>query len=123
GNVYVIDWYDKQACHTNDTRIWDRSNGRIYKICYRGTKSEPVDFRNKTDLELVELQMHPNDWYVRTARRLLMERDSKSYHVHLSLKKIAKHEDEIRRLRGLWALHVTGFLGEKECIEFFQEAS
>ena len=39
GNVYLIDWYDKQACHTGDVNIWDRSNGRIYKISYRGTKT------------------------------------------------------------------------------------
>jgi len=23
GNVYVIDWYDKQACHTGNVQVWD----------------------------------------------------------------------------------------------------
>ena len=37
GNVYVIDWYDKQACHVGGrVDAWDRSNGRIYKVSYRG---------------------------------------------------------------------------------------
>ena len=27
-----------------------------------------------TDAQLVELQLHPNEWYVRMARRLLQER-------------------------------------------------
>ena len=35
GNVYLIDWYDKQACHRNEPEIWDRTNGRIYKISYQ----------------------------------------------------------------------------------------
>src|SRR5262249_20346403 len=98
GNVYLIDWYDKQACHHGDVNIWDRSNGRIYKISYRGTKpkkggpkkgSDPlnsrgqtpfsdkpvrVDLGKKSDQELVGLLLHKNEWYVRHARQLLQER-------------------------------------------------
>ncbi len=74
GNVYLIDWYDKQACHHGDPKIWDRSNGRIYKICYRDTKPVQVDLGQKSIEELVALQEHENDWYVRHARRLLQER-------------------------------------------------
>ncbi len=76
GNVYVIDWYDKQACHTGDAKVWDRSNGRIYKICYRGTKWDPVDLSQWTTDSLVGLQWHENEWYVRHARRHLQERGS-----------------------------------------------
>src|SRR5439155_27053887 len=76
GNVYLIDWYDKQACHRNEPEVWDRSNGRIYKITYRGTKPVSVDLRKKSDAELIDLQLHPNDWYVRHARRILQERYS-----------------------------------------------
>ena len=28
GNVYLIDWYDKQACHTGAIDAFDRTNGR-----------------------------------------------------------------------------------------------
>jgi len=52
GNVYLIDWYDKQACHTGNAQIWDRSNGRVYKISYRGTTWAPVDLGKKTTREL-----------------------------------------------------------------------
>ena len=41
GNVYLIDWYDKQACHTGDAKIWDRTNGRIYKICLSRDQGRP----------------------------------------------------------------------------------
>jgi putative membrane-bound dehydrogenase-like protein len=112
GNVFLIDWYDKQACHVGgNVNAWDRTNGRIYKICYRGTKWEPVDLTKKTDLELVELQLHPNEWYVRHARRILQERGRGNAAVRQALRKIAhEHADETRRLRGLWALHATGGL-------------
>lgn len=40
GSVYFIDWYDKQACHWTDPGIWDRTNGRIYRLRYEGPRSE-----------------------------------------------------------------------------------
>jgi putative membrane-bound dehydrogenase-like protein len=110
GNIYLIDWYDKQACHTPNVQIWDRTNGRIYKISFRGVKPVRADLRNLSDQELVALQLHPNDWYVRQARRLLQERGG-SPAVHEALARIAfQQADETRRLRGLWALHVTAGL-------------
>jgi putative membrane-bound dehydrogenase-like protein len=110
GNVYLIDWYDKQACHTGNVNAFDRSNGRVYKVSYRGAKAVQADLRKRTDAELVALQLHKNDWYVRHARRLLQERGPRPA-VHEALDKIAfGHADETRRLRGLWALHVTGGL-------------
>jgi putative membrane-bound dehydrogenase-like protein len=116
GNVYLIDWYDKQACHHNDPNIWDRTNGRIYKISYKGAK--PVvglDLQKCSDEELVKYQLHENDWYVRHARRILQERAAelsrdaeRGAKVRSALEKIAlKHPDETRRLRGLWALHAV----------------
>jgi putative membrane-bound dehydrogenase-like protein len=110
GNVFLIDWYDKQACHWPEPGIWDRTNGRIYKICYRGTKPVSVDLSKCSDRELVEMQLRQNDWHVRHARRLLQERGGSPV-VHTALEKIAfEHADVTRRLRGLWALHVTGGL-------------
>jgi putative membrane-bound dehydrogenase-like protein len=117
GNVFLIDWYDKQACHTNNDKVWDRSNGRIYKVVYRGTKSVKVDLGKRSNKELVALQLHANDWYVRHARRLLQERGPKK-EVHEALAKIAfGHADEVRRLRGLWALHATGGLTQKRALK------
>ncbi len=120
GNVYLIDWYDKQACHTGDIKIWDRSNGRIYKVIYRGIKNTfaKVDLQKCTDAELVERQLHKNDWYVRHARRILQERTAgkkldKS--TREALVQIAfQHEDASRRLRALWTLHVSGGLAPAE---------
>jgi putative membrane-bound dehydrogenase-like protein len=115
GNVYFIDWYDKQACHTANADIWDRSNGRIYKVSYRGTKPITADLAKNTDAELAALQMLDNEWFVRHARRLLQERAAANTldkpAVYAALDKIAfGHADPVRRLRALWALHATGGL-------------
>jgi putative membrane-bound dehydrogenase-like protein len=115
GNVYFIDWYDKQACHTTNADIWDRTNGRVYKVSYRGTKPVTVDLGKLSDADLVQLQLHDNQWFVRHARRLLQERAARGTldrpAVHAALDKIAfENADEVRRLRGLWTLHATGGL-------------
>jgi len=74
GGVFFIDWYDRQACHRSDTEIWDRTNGRLFKVSWGDPPPRAVHLDALSNLELVELQLHPNDWYVRTARRLLQER-------------------------------------------------
>jgi putative membrane-bound dehydrogenase-like protein len=118
GNVYLLDWYDKQACHHGDPNIWDRGNGRVYKISYRGAKpATGVDLSKKSDQELVELLQHKNIFYVRHAQRLLQERagthtDLSKTHAALT-KMTFENTDETQRLRGLWALHVTGGLTEE----------
>ncbi len=115
GNVYLIDWYDKQACHNTNADVWDRTDGRVYKVSYRGTKPVTADLARKSDAELVGLQLHENEWFVRHARRLLQERAARNTldrpAAYAALARIAfGHGEQSRRLRGLWALHVTGGL-------------
>src|SRR5262249_27831920 len=72
GAVYASDWSDTGECHsTKNTR---RESGRIYKISYGDLKPRKVDLERLSDAELVELQLHQNDWFVQHARRLLQER-------------------------------------------------
>jgi putative membrane-bound dehydrogenase-like protein len=128
GNVYMIDWYDNQACHHGDAAKHDRSNGRIFKISYEGAPNVTgVDLATKSDVELAELMLHPNDWYVRHARRLLQERAAKrkvDAEAVAALTKIAKgHADDTRRLRGMWALHLAGMLDDDAIIEAMQDKS
>jgi putative membrane-bound dehydrogenase-like protein len=126
GNVYLLDWYDKQACHNGNVDLWDRSNGRIYKISYRGTKPVTgLDLSKKSDKELVDLLLDKNEWYVRHAERILMERaENKKLDkdTHEALAKIAfEHKDETRRLRGLWTLQVTGGLTEERILKGLED--
>lgn len=123
GNVFMIDWYDRNQCHHGNIPGHDRSNGRIFKVSYQGTKPVTVDLKSLSDRELVDLQLHQNDWYVRHARRILQERGGNP-EVYAGLQKIAfEHADDTRRLRGLWALSVTGGLNDTLLTRALQDNS
>lgn len=113
GSVHVIDWYDKNQCHHGNPESHDHETGRIYRISHENDEWMPVDLERLSPLELAELQMHPNDWYVRTARRILQDRGSDEA-VHEALwTRFEENPDETRKLRALWALHVTGGLSDE----------
>ena len=107
GNVFLIDWYDKQACHSQIIEAHDRSNGRIFKISHRASKPITVDLEKETDEALVNYQLHQNDWFVRHARRILAERGPNPKVHKLLREKILTQKEPTRRLRALWALHAT----------------
>ncbi len=118
GSVYLIDWYDRNACHRTNPEIWDRTNGRIYRIVYGQRTPEAVHLGSLGDRELAELQLHANDWYVRMARRLLQERAAEGKlnadTIDSYLWQMAQsHDDPTRRLRALWTLHATGLLDDE----------
>ena len=96
----MIDWYDRNQCHHGDVNLHDRSNGRIFKISYGQPKPVQVDLQKKSDLELANLQLDKNDWYVRQSRRILQERSAArkiSPECRAALEKIAFRS---RRVRG-----------------------
>ncbi len=110
GGVFLTDWTDTGECH-NYTSI-DRSNGRIYKIVHGSAVPEHPDISRMTDAELVGLQLHKNDWWVRHARRVLQERAAAGKldpSVRAALQKILdENPDVTRQLRALWSLYVIG---------------
>ncbi len=118
GNVWMIDWYDMQACHRPEVAQHDRSNGRIYKISYGdgGFASPNVDLAIASDQQLAEMVLHSNDWYVRHSRRLLQERAASRAIAPEAIARLTEiattHADDTRRLRAVWALHVTQSLDE-----------
>jgi hypothetical protein len=113
--VFVCDWYDRLPCH--QVKPHDRTNGRIYKIAYAEPKRVvDINLSTASDDELVQLQLHKNDWWVRQSRRVLSERaadgkDMSRVHEQL-IDLLAEQQDETRRLRVLWALHVTHGIDE-----------
>ena len=117
GQVIAIDWYDAQQCHVKDPSKHDQSNGRVYRISYNNAKPVQVDLSKASDLQLVEHQTSKNDWYVRTARRLLMERQhlgSLSTSALSELGKLLKHAEPRIRLRALWALAACSSLSQAD---------
>jgi putative membrane-bound dehydrogenase-like protein len=114
GSVWAIDWYDKNQCHSPNPDVHDKTMGRIFKISHENDKWVQADLSKASDMELVNYQLHRNEWYVRQARTILQERGPNKK-VHKALKEIlAKNPDETRKLRALWTLHVTKGLTEKE---------
>ena len=128
GDIYLIDWYDRQQCHRREIDVHDRSNGRIFRVTYGKPTPVKVDLKKLSDLELAEHALNANDWYVRHARRILQERAATktgvSVEARTRLAEIARtHADDTRRLRALWALHVAGGIEEKLLLEKMQDAS
>jgi putative membrane-bound dehydrogenase-like protein len=119
GGVYLSDWTDTGECHNYD-RV-DRGNGRIYKVVYDKTLPFHEDLAKLSDAELVQRQLHKNDWHVRHARRILQERaaqDKLAPETNTQLLKILDtHPDVTRKLRALWALHGIGGLTESQRLE------
>ena len=123
GGVYAIDWYDKNQCHSSNPDLHQKSLGRIFKINNVNDKWVKVDLQKLSSEKLVELQLNRNDWYVRHARRILQERGPDPA-VHAALKRILRDNPDVtRKLRALWALHVTDGLTEAELLELLKSDS
>ena len=116
GGVYLLDWHDQDIC---GNAVEFPNSGRIYRVMPDSAK--PIaspNLRTMSDAELVELQMHANDWYVRQSRTLLQHRaamgklDKSLVHAKLE-QQLTTAPNGPKRLRALWALHVTDGLGEE----------
>ena len=114
GSLYAIDWHDSDIC---GRKVLHRKTGRIWRYSW-GKQSFPVgmDLTKLPDEELVEMHLHPNEWYVRQSRRLLQERALAGKIKPATLgglrKILDEHEDPARRLRALWTLQLVGGLGD-----------
>jgi len=109
GSVYFTDWSDTGECHS--VRNTRKETGRLFRISYGRPKPRKVNLLEMSVEQLVELQLHKNDWHVRHARRILHERAVTQWpmkNAHRRLRGILDNNPDItRKLRVLWALRVT----------------
>lgn len=110
GAVYVIDWVDQQHCHNPRAEIWDRTNGRLYRISWQETyKPRQVNLAQQSDAELVGLLSHPNRWFANTARRILQYRSTQKGIDSAVVSKLAANirsgSDSRSVLESMWMLH------------------
>ena len=125
GAVYIIDWVDTQHCHNPNAELWDRTNGRLYRVEWAATyKPVKVDLAAMSDAQLAALHTHKSEWFVRTARRLLQERAAARAIDGAALTALRTQAGSsgtglptrdsdaaiVSQLRALWTLHVTGNL-------------
>lgn len=117
GGVYILDWHDTDIC---GNAINFPNSGRIYRILPENApKIDQPNLRELSDLELVEMQLHSNDWYVRHARTILQERaasgDLDKYSVYEKLvQQFHDAPNSGKRLRMIWAAWVTDYFGGSE---------
>lgn len=116
GALYYSDWVDSQTCHHRDVEIWDRSNGRIFRVRYGDAKTSALDLPDRADADLVALIGHENTFQARQSQRLLHERaaagtlDKEAVGAALAQFESDHEENVPLRLRSLWTRHVTGTL-------------
>ena len=125
GAVYSSDWSDTGECHSVVNT--QRGTGRIYKIAYGKSSATKVDLKRLDDQQLVSLQLHRNDWYVRHARRILQERAAQGRDMTAVVKELhrllAAEQPVDRKLRLIWALHAIGRADDNFLLAFLNDAS
>lgn len=119
GSLYASDWHDPQTCHHRDVEIWNRTDGRIFRIRYGETKTSRIDLPNLSDLELVERLKSRNAFIARQAQRLLQERATvgslETDSVNIALRvMMSAGNDRGLRLRAMWTLRVCGLLSDDQ---------
>ena len=118
GALYLSDWSDVQVCHNNTQEIWDRTNGRIYRVSFGNPVSRARDLAALADAELVEIALaDANEYFVRQARKVLAERGLSGVRISgESLTKLrtvlTSDTDSLRRLRALWVLQSANLLDD-----------
>lgn len=120
GGVYILDWHDTDVC---GNAINFPQSGRVYRIMPKN--AEPIErpnLRSLSESDLIALQWHSNDWYVRQSRVLLQYRSAKGELDKVGAKRqleqmLRSAKSSPKRLRALWALHVTGLISTHELAE------
>ncbi len=112
GQVYFIDWYDRQQCHHNGVNVHDRTNGRIFKLRYGDAGATKVDLKKWTSSALTLLIQHNNEWFASHARRILAERGPDPEVRRSARIQEVSTQKTSNRLRALWVQHMTGGLDE-----------
>ena len=118
GALYLSDWSDVQVCHNNTQEIWDRTNGRIYRVGFGNPVSRARDLGALADAELVEVALaDANEYFVRQARKVLAERGLAGVRIsgesREKLRSVLTSEaDPLRRLRALWILQSANLLDD-----------
>ncbi|MFM1873073.1 MAG: hypothetical protein RL398_2495, partial [Planctomycetota bacterium] len=112
GEVFFIDWYDKNACHRTTPEIWDRTNGRLYRLRFGDqVPTATVALDGLDDQALAGLCAADNDFIGAHARRLLGERDDVDVEALGVLRAgLRRANDDLVNLRFLWALRQSGAL-------------
>ena len=113
GQVYFIDWYDRQQCHHKGVDVHDRTNGRIFKLSYGDSKPAKVDLKTLGSSALALLLDSSNEWYTGHILRILRERGTNKDVADLLMAKgllkvgLTRRQAPLSDLHAVWAVHAT----------------
>ncbi|MCC9658733.1 PVC-type heme-binding CxxCH protein [Rhodopirellula halodulae] len=115
GALYISDWHDDQTCHHRDHEIWDRTNGRLYRVRYGEVQSRVFDLSTLSDEQLAANLNHPNSFFVRQSQRVLQERAAAGTLDRASLSEtlqrtIQSDSPRRERLQAVWTAWTSGLL-------------
>lgn len=134
GALYVIDYYRQIIEHpewmsdeiTQSGALYNGTDkGRIYRIVPE--KGIPMNWlgklnlSKKTSVELVKLLENENNWYRRTAQRLLLHRQAKET-VPALRELISKGTLPEAKVHALWLLDAMKSLGNEDFVYAFESA-
>ena len=119
GAIYTSDWHDPQTCHNRIPEVWNRTDGRIFRIRYGDVRPYELDLWNATDDSLVRSLQSDNGFIARQAQRILQERAASGNLDVVSMSALLKQQfasSDVQRdrLRALWAMWVIGGLNESD---------
>jgi len=111
GAVYFIDWYDREKCHRPQPEVWDRSNGRIYRVKYDRTwKPWKGDVGKQSPSQLQE-SLNASGWGRRMSRQVIASKAAAGEIPRTALEEIVESffPDNFRGPpQILWASHLQG---------------
>ncbi|MDA9777856.1 c-type cytochrome [Rubripirellula sp.] len=110
GSLYFSDWHDPQTCHHRDPDIWDRTNGRIFRMRYGDAGTTNLNLAGEEDAALLQSLLHANGAVARHAALVLQERaHRKTLDRQAALdffeEQFGKATTSRDRLRLFWAAH------------------
>ena len=123
GDLYVLDWHDAEIC---GDAVINKDTGRVYRIMPKNSQAESWpgrfdDLNNKSDRELVELQLSKSNWHAQRARVILQYRASNKALESIAVGRLNdlldNHKSEDTRLRALWALQITNNISPEKLID------
>jgi len=123
GCVYVADWHDQRTAHPDPDAEWDRTNGRVIRISHGKPASlGPFDMGGFTHEQLLAELSGPNQWRVRTARRILAQRRDPELILPLRARLESASTTELA-LEYLWTMVACGGLTEEYARGLLSNAS
>ena len=119
GQVYMIDWYDKNQCHHKSVDVHDRTNGRIFKVELRGPerrrRHRPArSCPTRALAGAMQLAAATSGTSATPGGSSRSAASDPRTQLAQSLDWLRRRRTRAIRLRGLWALHATGGLGRAD---------